>query len=120
MLKPVKPSDLIDAVYKLKPRDSDEVNTDPTSMDESRSSLDAGGSSRLHPRSTPRLRGCARMYAVEARVNSSEDGSEDPPPTLDFSTTVDGAGVSRPGLQAGEGLEQGPEGMTVLWRRITR
>ena len=41
VLKPVKPSDLIDAINKLSPRTIRTPSTDPTPMDESRSSLDA-------------------------------------------------------------------------------
>ena len=80
VLKPVKPSDLIDAVNKLvASHDSDATwTTDPTPMDESRSSLDASEkleiASALNSEAA-RMR--EDMYAVEARVSaSSEDGSE--------------------------------------------
>ena len=122
VLKPVKPSDLIDAVHKLvASRDSDSKwNTDPTSMDESRSSLDAGEkleiASALNSEAA-RMR--EDMYAVEARVtSSSEDGSEgsaaDVKDFIHNSLMAPEVVHDRPSKDAAKGWSRDLEGMTVL------
>ena len=121
VLKPVKPSDLIDAVNKLvASHDSDaKWTTDPTPMDESRSSLDASEkleiASALNSEAA-RMR--EDMYAVEARVSaSSEDGSEGSTADVkDFlhNSLMAPQSKNRPSKDAAKGWSKDLAGMTVL------
>ena len=121
VLKPVKPSDLIDAVNKLvTSHDSDaKWTTDPTPMDESRSSLDASEkleiASALNSEAA-RMR--EDMYAVEARVSaSSEDGSEGSTADVkDFlhNSLMAPQSKNRPSKDAAKGWSKDLAGMTVL------
>ena len=123
VLKPVKPSDLIDAVNKLvASHDSDaKWSTDPTPMDESRSSLDANEkleiASALNSEAA-RMR--EDMYAVEARVSgSSEAGSEGS--AADVKDFLHNSLINPPEFHnrpskpdAAKGWSKDLEGMTVL------
>ena len=123
VLKPVKPSDLIDAINKLvASHDSDaKWCTDPTPMDESRSSLDASEkleiASALNSEAA-RMR--EDMYAVEARVSgSSEAGSEGS--AADVKDFLHNSLINPPEFHnrpskpdAAKGWSKDLEGMTVL------